>query len=273
MGDTPGAAFSGNRVLAFFRNNPWIGVGGSIASILSIALGSYFCFRSVTYPELVYYVNPARTIIVKQGSVSRLSVSFDGHPLSADVTACQVAIWNRGRQAIRRDAILRPLTIRTQPSAPILEATIRKKSRQVLSVEVDQAHLAEGEVSVSWNILEHDDGAVIQLVYAGGPDLYIGASGVVEGQPAIRELAYPLLSQSPPGRMASRRGFLQLLAFALIAGALAYLGYRLVKWQQPHQEWWANIADVGLITLMGSALIWLMYFFVWVVPPAPPFGF
>jgi hypothetical protein len=273
MGDTPEAAASGSRVLAFFRNNPWIGVAGSIASILSIVLALYLYLRSATHPELVYYVNPARTIVVKQGSVSRLSVSFDGRPLSTDVTACQVAIWNRGRQAIRRDAILRPLTIRTRPGAAILEATIRKKSRQVISVELDQARLAEGEVSVSWNILEHDDGAVIQLVYAGGPELYIGASGVVEGQPAIRELAYPMLSQSPPGRTASRKGLLLVLGYALIAGAFALLAYTLVKREEPHRKWWANIPDVVLITLLGSMLVAFVYFSVWAVPPDPPFGF
>ena len=79
---------------------------GTAASILGLLLAVYFYFGNVSYPELVYIVNPVRTIVVKQGTASRLGVIFDGQPLTQDVTAAQVALWNRGRQAIRRAAIL-----------------------------------------------------------------------------------------------------------------------------------------------------------------------
>ena len=188
---------SGPNWLFTFFGNPWVGIVGSVASVLSLLLAVYFYYQSVSVPDLVYYVNPARAIVVKQGTASRLAVSYDGRTLAQDVTAAQVTIWNRGREAIRRAAILQPVVIKTEPRVPILEATVRKKSREVVVLDVDQAHLAEGEVFVSWNILEQGDGGLVQIVYAAGPDIQIQCLGVIEGQRRIRELTYSGTISSP----------------------------------------------------------------------------
>jgi hypothetical protein len=169
MDETPSATSSSDRLFAFFAK-PWVGIVGSVASIFGVLLAVYFYFHTNGFPELVYYVNPARAVVVKQGTASRLTVLFDGRPLNQDLSAAQVALWNRGRQAIRRAAILQPIIIRTEPRVPILEATVRRTSRDVVSLDLDRTRLADGEVSVSWNILEQGDGAVVQVVYAAGPD-------------------------------------------------------------------------------------------------------
>jgi hypothetical protein len=70
-------------------------------------------------------------------------------------------------------------------SPPPCEASIRKKSRDVVSVQLDQSRLNQGILGLSWNILEKNDGAVIQLVYAGPPSIHLIASGVIEGQTGI----------------------------------------------------------------------------------------
>ena len=105
MGSKPEVSPGRNRFYGFF-SNPWVGILSTAASIVGLVLTVFFYFRSASYPELVYLVSPVRTIVVKQGTTSRLGVVFDGRPLTQDVTATQVAIWNRGRQAIRRAAIL-----------------------------------------------------------------------------------------------------------------------------------------------------------------------
>src|SRR5262249_35009423 len=111
MEDTNSQTTWSTRLLRFF-SHPLVGVIGSLASVVSIPLAFYFYFHGSGEPELVYYVNPARAAVVNQGAASRLTVSFDGHPLSADVTATQVAIWNRSRLSIRPSAVLEPLVIR-----------------------------------------------------------------------------------------------------------------------------------------------------------------
>jgi hypothetical protein len=154
MGSKPEVSAGRSRFYAFFASNPWVGLVSIALNIVGVFLTVFFYLSSTSYPELVYLVNPVRTIVVKQGTTSRLGVMFDGRPLTQDVTASQVVIWNRGRQAIRRAAILQGVTITTEPRVPILEATIRKTSRDVVGFDLDRTRLAEGEVSISWNILE-----------------------------------------------------------------------------------------------------------------------
>jgi hypothetical protein len=52
----------------------------------------------------------------------------------------------------------------------------------MVNVTLDQSHLNDGVVGVQWNILEQNDEAIIQIVYAGPPTNKIQVSGVVEGQ-------------------------------------------------------------------------------------------
>ncbi|HEY7401938.1 MAG TPA: hypothetical protein VIB39_00320 [Candidatus Angelobacter sp.] len=68
---------------------------------------------------------------------------------------------------------------------------MRKKSRDVVDISLDQKHQEEGVVGFSWNILEQGDGGVIQVVYAGSPAATkIIVNGVIEGEHQIRQLQY-----------------------------------------------------------------------------------
>src|SRR5690348_10611286 len=86
-------AGSGTRFLLLF-SNPFIGLIGSAASLLSLTLAVYFYFQSKRDPHLTYLVSPTRTSIVKQGEASRLRVTYDSRTITRDISAVQVAIWN-----------------------------------------------------------------------------------------------------------------------------------------------------------------------------------
>jgi len=254
--------------LLYVFSNPWVGIIGSVASIVGVLLAVYFYFLSVRSPELVYYVNPARAVVVTQGTASRLSVLFDGRQISQDVTASQVAIWNRGREPIRQAAILKPIIIQTYPKAPILEATIRKKSREVVNLQMEQTRLSEGEVSLKWNILEKGDGAVVQLVYAGGPGVQIRCDGVIEGQSSVKELVFKDTSWLAFENWWKRNQ----VYFGVGLAILLAVGLILV---------WINRSELGFpkfkLTIVTLALVLFIGFIIYVsfqsIIPAPPFGF
>jgi hypothetical protein len=64
--------------------------------------------------------------------------------------------------------------------------------------------------------LEAGDGAIVQLILAGKPDVKVPAAAVIEGQRGIREIAFPR-ARIPPTPL------LMVLALAaLLAGALLY---------------------------------------------------
>jgi hypothetical protein len=119
-----------------------------------------------------------------------LSVSFDNKVVKSDITASQIAIWNQGRLSIRKANILKPVVIYNENNIPILEATIRKTSREVVQPTLNTDDLMSGKVTVSWNILEDNDGGIIQLIYADDPIHKLLIDGVVEGQNKIRQLQF-----------------------------------------------------------------------------------
>jgi hypothetical protein len=275
MGLEPQVSTGRSRFYAFF-SNPWVGIAGTAASIIGVPLAVYFYLQSVSYPDLVYLVNPVRTVVVKQGTASRLGVTFDGRPLTQDVTASQVAIWNRGRQAIRRAAILQAVTIATEPKAAILEATIRKTTRDVVGFDLDRTRLADGEVSVAWNILEDGDGGVVQLVYASGVDTQIRCRGVIEGQRAVRELSLPWHTiESPESQLRSLR-WLRYIFVALALPMLYMFVWTLINWQTEIGSLHGRARLVELVVSVAVPVVGLGLILYWLLArgvPTPPFGF
>jgi hypothetical protein len=210
-----------------------VGVIGAIASLISIPLAIYFYGAARQQPELTYYLHPVKATIVRTGEASRLTTSFDGKPIPTDITAAQIAIWNEGSKAIRKEQILKPIVIYTQNGAPILEATLRRSSREVINLSLVTDGFQQGRVGVQWNILEHNDGGIIQLIYAGDPTVQIAADGIVEGQQSIKRLEFAGTIKSPNEQYESTRGdykgpgYLMLgLSFFL---ALAAFGVRKAR--------------------------------------------
>ncbi len=191
-----------NMVAKFF-SNPLVGVTGTLASVLGLILAVYFFLAAREVPQLIYFVHPVVSTIAAAGQSSRLSVTFDGKPISTDVTAAQVAFWNNGDRSIRRENILRPFVISVGARVPILEARLVKKSRDVVSVGIDTTRSHDGEIQVTWNILEHNDGGVIQLIFSGSASTPIKAEAVIEGQRAVEGLFFPGTIRSPSEQFAA----------------------------------------------------------------------
>ena len=53
-------------------------------------------------------------------------------------------------------------------------------TRKVIGLQLDKSKIGEGQISVDWTILEHGDGAVLQLIYYGDDQTLITASATVE---------------------------------------------------------------------------------------------
>jgi hypothetical protein len=52
-------------MLRQFFSNPIVGVAGSIASIIGLVLAIYFYFQATHYRNLVYFVHPAKAVVVR----------------------------------------------------------------------------------------------------------------------------------------------------------------------------------------------------------------
>ena len=149
-------------------------------------------------------MQPAKTVIVREGQLSRLSVTLDGKPITTDLTAAQVTIWNDGNQSIRREHVLEPMALRTPAGVRIVDVAIRKVSRSLVHPELDKTKFENGEVDVSWNILEGYDWIDLQITYAGPTSAGVTGSAVVEDQPGLVNKEPP--TPAPEGHVVLRVG-------------------------------------------------------------------
>jgi hypothetical protein len=226
-----------SRILQFFSSHPllgFLGFLGSIASIIALVL-SIFPWLSSPKRELCYCINPVRTPFVQTTNLSAVSVYYKGVRVNGNVTAAHIAIWNAGREPIRREDILSPITLLvggeaswhywtkrdhtgglhgsnmgpdwvTEPT--ILEVTFLKPSRSECEFKADNTNdemTFEGLLGLDWKILEHNDGALIQIVYAGTQYMPIELEGTIIGQKSPRRL----------------RSIEQAIAFDAIIGMIA----------------------------------------------------
>lgn len=170
--------------LSIFLSHPTVAAINLIAAIIGVIglpLSFYFYHAAKEYPLLTYYISPAKAVVVKAGQASKLTALYDNKVITTDITAAQIVLWNGGSRSIKGTDVLQPVVIHVGSDTPILEASVRKISREVIQLKLNTEELDKGRVSVSWNILEPNDGGIVQLIYAGDPEVNVDVSGIIEG--------------------------------------------------------------------------------------------
>lgn len=251
--------------------------------LFGIVLAIVFFFQSIERPEITSFVHPVRTTVVRADAASALTVVYRGAKLASDVSAAQVAFWNAGNKAVRQGDVLEPFVIQVGGNTPILEARVRKTSRPLAKVELDQSQLAKGRLGVSWSILEEGDGAVIQLTYAGSVDAPIHVTGAVVGQKSVVNIVEKRFlkrngSESPVTRGLAVAASALFIGWILLPIASTSLGQqvlmrddsgRIVDRDPPR----STTPWVRRLVWLISVLIVTYTYWIFTVLPGPPFGF
>lgn len=243
-----------------FFSNPLIGILGSIASIISLFLAFYFYDAAREFPNLVYYISPSKSTIVKAGQSTNISVLYEKQEIRSDISAAQIAIWNKGTQSIKMINVLDSVILAVENNCPILEASIRKTSRNVVALQIDNKDAQKGRIGISWNILEKNDGGILQIIYAGTPNVNIQLLGIIEKQGNINELNYD-----------TKKKIYNTLrqVFSVLTVIVLLLSFYFIKKHRnlDFRDWYWIIILLLYIGLTG-------FFYLFQIPqPGPPFGF
>jgi hypothetical protein len=166
-----------------------------IAGLSFGVFGFWAYFASIKEPEITYTLNPIRTTLVQAGAPAGLSVQFNGERLTEAVTSVTIGIWNAGRASVKAANVLEALQLKLPTNNRILSAKLLKQSRTVIGFQItnigDPGALEtrpQTALQLRFNILEHNDSAVVQIIYEGNPDADVTISGIIEGQPSILRL-------------------------------------------------------------------------------------
>lgn len=261
-------------VVTRFFGHPAVGIIGSLASVISVPLAFYFYRASIQAPDVTFHVHPVRASLVKTGQTSQLTVLFNGKQIDTEITAVQVAIWNAGKTPIRPSDILSPITLQTTNGVPILAASIRKTSRPVIALRLEEGKLAAGTLGVSWDILERNDGGVIQIIYGGPADTQITAVGAVVGQPQVQELKYSADISSPEEQYLKTARKNKILGWITLCAGVVFaflVTYRFIERRREGsltKTWLVILPLMPLIYfVLGALLLYKSQI------PGPPFGF
>jgi len=258
-----------------FFSNPLVGMLGSIASIVGVGLAVLFYVESKEVRHLIYYAHPAKATLVHSGLASGLEVTFNKKPITTDVTAVQVAIWNDGELPIKKDNVLESVTLSTKPPVPILEASIRTISRRLIKLQLDQAQREEGRVRILWQILEHNDGGVIQLIHEGGSDIDIVAEGSIEGQSEIDKLKFSGKIISAKEQYEDfRKDWILLVRATGAMGLLTIFVFGALLYRRK-LEGYKIISEMlyAMIFCVLSFFLICLYSYIQLPPEGPPFEF
>jgi hypothetical protein len=264
--------------IAGFFANPVVGVIGTLASMIGVGLAIYFYWQGKEYRQLVYYVHPAKASIVKASDMSSLTVYHKDKKITADITAVQVAFWNAGRRSIQSSEILEPITLQISSGVPILEATIRKSSRDAVKLALDDSRAEKGTLGLSWRILEQNDGGVVQVVYAGSPEETISLQGTIEGQARLESLPFSGKIRSASEQCDDLRRertlvfyvMMGIFAIAMIIAATSKFNVIISS----HRAL-SVIMNLAVVVFLIAYLVLAGYWFLFLdsLPSGPPFGF
>jgi hypothetical protein len=153
-------------------------------SVIASVIGTYIAILYFSDSRrLLTRTNPARRIVSKANQVDKLRVNFDAIPINDDISIIEVAIWNQGNLAIKKSDLLQDVVISTADKAPILAASIPRVSRQITGLRLNTDGIGKGSVVLTWDILEKNDGAEVELTYVGDSEMTaVVVDGIIVGQ-------------------------------------------------------------------------------------------
>jgi len=156
---------------------------GPLIGLTGVSLALYFHAQSVQDRKPLYYLGQRATIVDSAvAATSPLQVLYQVHPVGNTILVEVVLyFWNGGKLPIRTEDVLEPVAIQLA-SGEILESRVLHISRSVTKFEIHPvSESAKNVLPMSFGILEHDDGAAIQLIYAGKSDIAITVNGIIVG--------------------------------------------------------------------------------------------
>jgi hypothetical protein len=276
-------------------------VGGAVSvdrliAIASVVLGvlvSWYFYRAALPTRTpTFLVYPVRAVLAGGSGeeTSDITILYKGSPIGQKaISVVRVYFWNAGNTPIIEAAkdILEPFTITISGDSEILDAKILKVNRDITSITVEKDK--QNAVKVNFRLLESNDGAALQLVYAGPKDAKLEFHGATIGAPSPTintptDFYQKIFNSLSPLQKVVRthKDFVSFLFFGLVLSVLAaivipflrnFIYQRVFKSTKSHDEIEASavrllIPAVVVLTTLGLALFSMVQEVTGAIPSA-----
>jgi hypothetical protein len=148
-----------------------------IGALIAVLVGAYFYFKSRRVKRLGYIVTTRNLIQNASASLSGIEVRFQGQPAD-NISVSKISIWNAGTDTVHGTDIAPADPLRFLISDGKLLDAIVARASQPSQFKIGQT--VQG-LEVSFDYLDKNQGAVVQLVHTGTSDESIQLMGSIKG--------------------------------------------------------------------------------------------
>jgi hypothetical protein len=162
--------------------NPWLIIIGFIITIISLLLAVIFYVRGKKV-KLPYYAFNSHNIVRDLVSrIDHLDILYHGEPIE-NLTATKMAFWNAGNDTINCKDIARadPLTVVAKEGYKILDAKIVNVINTANQFSITPPADERSHININFDYLDHNEGAIIQLLHTGKSGKDIEIHGTIKG--------------------------------------------------------------------------------------------
>lgn len=165
----------------WLAKNPWLTISSVLVGIvgLILAIGFYLKSRKMKIPCYASRsINVVRDLISK---FETLEIRYSGATIE-NLTITKLAFWNAGQETINNSDIASadPLLVRAKEEYKILDAKViyARNAPNQFSIALEESQKL---LSLSFDYLDREEGAVIQIIHTGTENDHIEVSGTIKG--------------------------------------------------------------------------------------------
>ena len=239
------------------KTNFYFGLFGTLFGLLGAVLAVIFWLDSLAERNLQFKDDYPSGEVVKAGQSSSLPGLFNGVQIEGNISVTPVAIGNAGKLAVKRENFREPIVVTVSPKAKILEVTLRTVYPSSTGFAVDTSEISKGLIKLDWKSLETNEGAVIQIIFAGTSALEPKLKAEIDGPRANPSDSSSIKKQITIFDGAFGTAF-KISAVILVASLLVRLYNFIVRvWESPGGI--REHAREGLVDLIsGLAMLGLL---------------
>ena len=152
----------------------------TVVAVVAVIVAVYFGVKTSKTRDPRYRRHSTNLVKDFTSTVKSVQMLYNSIPIS-NLTVTKILFWNAGRETIRANDITPadPLRISTLNGGQILEYTLLKMNNPPSEFHLEIRDKAT--INLSFNFLEKNQGAIIQIFHTGSQDKDIVLEGTVIG--------------------------------------------------------------------------------------------